>query len=563
MSHYEENIKKLQEENGNLKDKLEILKTIYNNNNTNPINLENYAKQKIIEKKLKNFETNLQPKAGEYNYLYSTQGKKPIIEYKIHKTQKENNLNQITAEQTNLIDHLITQISQHPLCISPSLPKTLQPTKIVPNYIYNSLKIKSIKELNGNQGWPYTISINDSSIPQQVIGVIGDVNAGKTHIINYLFNLNLPETPTQSINIIRPSYSDSLLIIDTPGLNGKPFLSPEKRDEQKQIDFIIKSLTIHNSCILFYITNSFSLSTQKEIENIKSLFNKNQSNNIRDFFMLINNPFIKTEEQYNEFISNHIEPLKLRKIINIFVQPNSLNTSFSLLQSSVREKDQRTIIYGVFCPYLLSFDHSDEKNLKNKIQSFVRVGQKYTVNNITSELILKPLSIVGTAIFNLSEDNAQCVNNTIKLIQNKKEKQTADINKHSTETDEVKVSTEEEIEKENYWKYYKYEKPHYSYYVKNKELIIEIECPGVSDINIVYLGSKNNQHRFKFNSKEENITESWMLNNNKKFSNLTVNDYYLKFKIPSDSFDIMNNGMYTNMTYCTGVAKFTYSIAQK
>ena len=461
MSHYEENIKKLQEENSNLRDKLEILKTIYNNNNTNPINLENYAKQRILEKKLKNFETNLQPKAGDYSYLYSTQGKKPIIEYKIHKTKKENNLNQITAEQTNLIDHLIAQISQYPLYNSPSLPKTLQPTKTVPNYIYNSLTIKSIKELNGNQGWPYSISINDSSIPQQVIGVIGDVNAGKTHIINYLFNLNLPETSTQSIDIIRPSYSDSLLIIDTPGLNGKPFLSTEKRDEQKQIDFIIKSLTVHNSCILFYITNSFSLSTQKEIENIKSLFNKTQSNNIRDFFILINNPFIETEEQYNEFISNHIEPLKLRKIINIFVQPNSLNTSFSLLQSSVREKDQRTIIYGVFCPYLLNFNLSDEKNLKNKIQSFVRVGQKYTVNNITSDLILKPLSIVGTVIFNLSEDNAQCVNNTIKLIQNKKEKQTTEINKHSTETDEVKVTTEEEIEKENYWKYYKYEKPHY------------------------------------------------------------------------------------------------------
>ena len=80
---------------------------------------------------------------------------------------------------------------------------------------------------------------------------------------------------------------------------------------------------------------------------------------------------------------------------------------------------------------------------------------------------------------------------------------------------------------------------------------------------MVYLGSKNNQHRFKFKSEEENITENWMLNNNKKYSNLTVDDYHLKFKIPSEFFDIMNNGMYTNMTYCTGVAKFTYSILQK
>ena len=257
MSHYEENIKKLRQENNNLKDKLEILKTIYNNNNTNPSNLENYAKQILLEKKLKNFEINLRSKPGDYNYLYSTQGQKPIIGYKIHKTQKENKLDQITVEQTNLIDHFINQISQNPLHISTSLPKAAQPTKTKPDYICNSLKINSINELNGNQGWPYTISIKDSSTPQQVIGFIGDVNSGKTHIINHLFNLNLPETPTQSINIIRPSYNDSLLIIDTPGLNNKPFVSSDKRDEQKQIDFIIKSLTVHNSCILFYVTNSF------------------------------------------------------------------------------------------------------------------------------------------------------------------------------------------------------------------------------------------------------------------------------------------------------------------
>ena len=440
-------IRELQIENDKLTSQIEALILSLTNNNQITNNQTHN-----VEKKLKEFET----KKVSANFSYD--------EFEVigHNKQKDIDIQKTISDQYSLIFYLMSKI---------------QNTKQQPlQYKCNSFNISDITELFSKQGWIYEEQIKNISKPQKVVSFIGDIHSGKTHIINKIFNLNLPEKPTQSLNIIQTNNDDSLVIIDTPGLNNScqsSKLPLQQLKEIKQINYIIQSIAIQNASIVFYVTNLFTYKTQKEIENIQSMFSSSQNNSMRDLFVLINCPFIYTEQQYKAFVENSFDKDIFNEKGNLFFQVNN-------------SKEQKAsplclTIYAVFCPYLMN-------KILAKMNSFINLSSSINIKNITDEIILKPLKTSAFELFNLNEGNVKCETvstnkKAIKFIQNKQ--QITHYYKQKQITKAVSDKKSNYLGDLSYWKYFEPDTITYSYYVKDESSICE-------NVNVTLTEIKNN-----------------------------------------------------------------------
>ena len=155
------------------------------------------------------------------------------------------------------------------------------------NYEISNIKLDSIENLFG-EGWKFNEKLKSQNYV--VLGFLGDCSVGKTHLMNRIIGTNVPELPTQSISFINPILSSNICVIDTPGLRHpyhtfKPNYSI--RAEAKKIDYIIKSITIHMSTILFYVTDKMTSSVQKELDVIKKMFLEAPHSESRNLFIII------------------------------------------------------------------------------------------------------------------------------------------------------------------------------------------------------------------------------------------------------------------------------------
>lgn len=517
-------IRELQIENDKLTSQIEALILSLTNNNQISNNQTHN-----LEKKLKEFET----KKVSANFSYDD------FEVIGHNKQKDIDVQKTISDQYSLIFYLMSKI---------------QNTKQQPlQYKCNSFNISDITELFSTQGWIYEEQIKNISKPQKVVSFIGDIHSGKTHIINKIFNLNLPEKPNQSLNIIQTNNDDSLVIIDTPGLNNicqSLKLPLQKLKEIKQINYIIQSIAIHNASIVFYVTNSFTYKTQKEIENIQSMFTSSQNNSMRDLFVLINCPFIYTEQQYTAFVENSFDKDIFQEKGNLFFQVNK----------PIERKASHLCltIYAVFCPYLIN-------EILSKMNSFINLSSSINIKNIADEIILKPLKTSAVKLFNLNEGNVKCETvstnkKAIKFIQNKQ--QITHYYKQKQITKAVAVKKSNYLGDLSYWKYFEPDTITYSYYVKDdKFLYIQIKCQNVNSISITYKGVKQYEHLFIFNLqstiKNKEFNESQI-----SYSNRRNKKFVLELKIPSTWGDINAKQKCTQLKYKKGIFLIEYPIQQ-
>ena len=455
------------------------------------------------------------------------------------KDKQQGNVQQLISDQYSLIFYLMSRT---------------QNTKQQPlQYTCNSFNISNITELFSNQGWIYEEHIPNVSNYHKVVSFLGDIHSGKTHIINSIFNLNLPEKPTQSLNIIQTTSDDSLLIIDTPGLNNicqSLKLPLQQIKEINQIDYIIQSIAIQNASIVFYVTNSFTYKTQKEIENIQSMFALSQSNSMRDLFVLINCPFIYTEQQYKAFVENSFDKNTFQEKGNLFFQTN--------LSNEQKSSHLCLTIYAVFCPYLIN-------DILAKVNSFINSSSSINIKNITDDIILKPLKTIGVELFNITKENVKCETispnrKAIKLIQNKQ--QVTHYNKQKQNIKAIQSKKSNYLDDLSYWKYFQPDDVTFSYYVKDdKFLYIQIKCQNVNSISIKYKGVKQYEHRFVFNLqstiKNKEFNESQI-----SYSNRRNKKFVLELSVPSTWGDINSKQKCTKLIYKKGLFLIEYPLQQ-
>lgn len=518
------NIRNLQRKNDELKSQIETYKLALDpNTNINQLKTET----KNLKTELQKYEA-LQTKVIMDDFVFSPSTKISDCT-KYYKSLNIRDEKEIISDQYNFIFYLISKLKSKELSLKPS------------EYKSNSLNITTIQDLTTNKGWKYKQIIPSSSPFQKIVSFIGDIEVGKTHILNKLFNLTLPETSTNSIQFINPNYDNSLLIIDTPGLNKNASSITFQYNhikEIKQIDYIIKSIAVHNANIIFYITKSFTTKTKKEIDKIHSILSSSSDQSIKELVVLINCPFIYSEQQYKEVKNSFFNINSFKENDGLFVQTDISDNQKSLSCLTV---------YAIYCPYYL-------ENLLSKRNIFIENANLITINDITNDLILKPLSIAGVELFNVKANSAKCEDNIIKLL-NYDQSQIKNSNPLINTNKESKYIYQDDL---SYWKSLENENIGFAYYVKDdKSLFIEIQCQYATKASIKYNGLKAKDHQFavviQCYKNEDALNQSEI-----KYSNRKNSVYNLTINVPSSWGDIASKGKYKSMSYKKGMLLFQF-----
>ena len=160
-----------------------------------------------------------------------------------------------------------------------------------------------------------TIHQEDQDLPtNKNIGIIGNISTGKTFLLNTIFNLQLPGTRTEEIQLIK--YHD-IYIIDTPGFNRitkNVEMNDNERFAIKNKDKKIESFVFKNSSVIIYVINTLNLFVIKKVQKILKQI-ENQKD--KKLFLLYNNTFIKNKYEYEQFIKREkiFEKIKVETII--------------------------------------------------------------------------------------------------------------------------------------------------------------------------------------------------------------------------------------------------------
>ena len=146
------------------------------------------------------------------------------------------------------------------------------------------------------------------------IGIIGNISTGKTFLLNTIFNLQLPGTRTEEIQLIK--YHD-IYIIDTPGFNRitkNAEMNDNERFAIKNKDKKIESFVLKNSSVIIYVINTLNLFVIKKVQNI---LKKIENQKDKKLFLLYNNTFITNKYEYEQFMKREkiFEKIKVETII--------------------------------------------------------------------------------------------------------------------------------------------------------------------------------------------------------------------------------------------------------
>ena len=440
-------------------------------------------------------------------------------------------------------------------------PKEYYTQPIKENYTISTIELNSINNLLGD-GWKF----NETLSPQNyvILGFLGDCSVGKTHLMNRIIGTNVPELPTQNISFINPITPSNICVIDTPGLRHpyhtfKPNYSI--RGEAKKIDYIIKSITIHMSTILFYVTDKMTTSVQKELDVIKKMFLDAPHSESRNLFIIINKPNITTKKEYEDYMSSYIiskQNANFIKPIDIltkeYIHPDATD------QDSIYSEDKanRSVLYLLYCPYLLQNCSTSKENPITRIMSFIKTSQQNKVKSLSDTL--KPIfAKIAEGVFDLEEKAVKISSDLISLDKSKKRERM----KNSQKSEKVKkVSDELNCIKDSikanelyYWKYFQNITPTFSYYVnEDNRFILEIECAELSNLIIKNPTKSNGFYNFNI-AGTKNVLQEGISYDHKNWSNRHYGEIALAIQVPIDIGQIKKK---LGVTYTKGIVFIEY-----
>lgn len=391
-----------------------------------------------------------------------------------------------------------------------------------------TLKFNDIQNLlNANNGWDISGSLKkEYSKSNIVIGLLGNRFSEKTSLLNKLFSINRPVTPTESIDLIYLPSKNNLVLIDTPGLK-EPVDSVEmKQSELTQMkirDAIIQTIVVELSSIIIYITKYYNSDVQKEIAKLKRKFLVNSNNEektkaFKSLIILHNISYITSQKDYNEYINKYIftekKKEKMKNILNVMFTEEIQNQEIS---------KSHTIIHLVIGPY-------NEKKILSQIKT--QISSSIQIPSKNYELMIKnAFSIIGEKLFKAGGGSAIIENNKLKIIGG-----------------QMVVG---EFDDASYWKSMESIIPNYSYYINDKgNLAIEIEAANLSKGN-TNITMKGNKVVFTFSGTKKKTDIDY------EYSNRRDENYQIVIKIPT-KFAIIKSTKYISQSYKDGLLCYEY-----
>lgn len=486
-------------------------------------------------------------------------------EENIKKTIKLWEQNQKRQKEENIKNYKPVQ-SNHYEKIQYVRPKEYYTKSSFQNYTESTIEISSTTTLL-TEGWKLINKFKQGNYV--LVSFLGDCSTGKTHLMNQLFATNVPEIPTNEIKFITPKDMNNVLLIDNPGLR-RPYKSLKLKysewEECKRRDFIIKAISIYLSTILIYVVNEFTSDIQKELNTLKSMFVDAPNIEQRTLFIIINKPFITTQEEYQHFMDSYItthenEDLikKMPTLVKEYVHKDAADSESFFSE----DKANRNVLYLLYCPYLLQKYQNSNEYPHEKIKSFIITAPQQKLNSLTSEL-QTIFGKIGESIYNLQNKAVNVSSNLIKFdseLKKSDEQMFPNIpNKKEIVTDKIDMQSIQIAHEDlYYWKYFHAIKPAFSYYINDQnKLVIDIECSGLTKINMKKSGPTNDYYVFELGGKKV-VNFADIVYSYKHWTNRLEEDVQLVIKIPSGIGKIKKNNQ-EKPTYQHGILSFKYEI---
>ena len=357
------------------------------------------------------------------------------------------------------------------------------------------VKIDSIIDI-AKKGWAIEMNKGEENYNKYKnesllkIGVIGNANKGKSHLLSKISKMDLPSgvsIKTEGLSIKYPELSvfkdRKIVLLDSAGFETPVLISGEKsenKEKNKQFkekskeklitELFLQNYIINNSNILIVVVDSLSFSEQKLIMKVKKEMERSKIN--IPLYIIHNLKMYTTKEEVEDYINNILfksATFTLKQGLNITMNMNSKEVYY--YYEINEEKDQKGqnvfhLIYAnegseagnIYNPYVLEF-------MKNSFQQNTNLQPFDVIKTIKERYIKVSQDIIEKGDKDEKIDIKSFDTTNPKLIKLKNE---SEIKLKRCLIDEIGLSN---------FKANGFE-PVYNIFKKDNKLIVRVETPG-------------------------------------------------------------------------------------
>ena len=496
---------------------------------------------------------------------------KEIIEMAVNDPETLNNLEKLGVWGPYLKPkNNVIQIDQRTNQIKGGI---LKYEKVDPNNFYDIIvDIKSIKDIN--KGWEikmikegeenYNKYKNEETLK---IGVIGNMNKGKSFLLSKLSKMNLPSGTsirTEGLSVKYPEIENGfqnrrIALLDSAGLetpvlkdvdfeqteNGKKENGQsddvkkkereyfrEKSKEKIITELFLQRYIINNSDILIIVVGILSYSEQKLLNKIK---NEIQKAKLKKNLFIIHNLIAYTSiSQVEEYIDNTL----LKSATFELKKGHGINTKTDTQNSDILyyETNTENTIY-----HLIYANEGSEAGKKYNLNTL-----KIIENSYMSVTNLKPLDVIKT----LKESFIEISKEIIEKTSNQKPLELTDFCDEANKLSSIKLNNKQDITlkrclidelgfsnlRSNGFE------PKYNFYKETKDnidkIVVRVEAPGNSTIEstVEYIG-ENTIIKLQGDKKKDISPEKWEDN---LYNTRELGFYSIEIPLKTEEFSIKN-----------------------
>ena len=388
-----------------------------------------------------------------------------------------------------------------------------------------------------------------------IIGIIGNLNVGKSYILSKIINSELPlNVRTKGISI---KYINNCIALDSLGSdsslletfdihsnndseNINKLIDDGIINEKKITEEFLQSFILFSSSLLIIVVGQLTLTEQKFIERIKEKVQKQ-----RYIFIIHNYMFLEKIEDVKKYIKDYVLTSITFGILfeNHIIREEFNNTINDIFYTERYEKNNKRIeIIHLF----MAKEGSEAGNFYNE-STIDYLRKQLSFSTIKSHDVIKEFKnflsfISGKYMKNkIDIESIKYDEKERKLIMLQPNK----LRKYYFAPNEIKVFYNNIIE------------PSYYYQIKEDKLIVKIEIQGkILDLK-TELNSFKDYYYFNYKGK---ITFPQINKSNFKEVNMKYNEFRLNFKIPMYKGFISNKKPEITIDDLNGINVFTYQL---
>ena len=232
---------------------------------------------------------------------------------------------------------------------------------------------------------------NQKMKDETVIGIIGNLNVGKTYILSKILNYKLPSgLRTKGISVKYPmNYGPNWIALDSAGSEAPLLVSDEfnldfkNKSQDELIEYIsdkkitemfLQSFILFSSNILIIVVGQLTFSDQKLIERIKGEIWKQKY-----IFIIHNYMFLEKIEDVKDFIKNNVlTSITFRELIEKIYLSEKEDESINNCYYIKRYENNKRIIQIIHL--FMAKEGSEAGNYYNN--STIEYLRKKTINNL-------------------------------------------------------------------------------------------------------------------------------------------------------------------------------------